>query len=280
MSLRFTISHIAPLRRVLFPLFARFNPGDISIRHHYTGDRVRLHSFRHRGYWWFGREREEDTMRAFGALARPGGTVFEVGAHIGYVTLYFAQLVGPGGRVHAFEPGENNLPYTRRNLSQRSQITLVEKAVGDHDGKVTLYLEDLSGQNNSLVQNYVGLQLSEGAAVKAHVRRAEVELLSLDSYVTQTGARPDFVKIDVEGSEHGVLLGAKGLLEEHRPAIMVETSGESADRVLALLRGFGYAFYRPDGTPVRARAELVVNTFCLHPERHARALDALGWARP
>ena len=274
------LAHAAPLRRVFFPLFARFNPGDITITHHYTGDRVRLHSFKHRGYWWSGKDRETDTMRAFAALVRPGDTVFEVGAHIGYITLYFAQLVGARGRVHAFEPGDNNLPYTRQNLAQRPQITLIEKAVGDHEGQGTFYLEDLTGQNNSLVQNYLGLRLTEGQAIKAGVRPVTVVLTTLDGYVEKTGIKPDFVKIDVEGAEYGVLAGATKLLEEARPRIMVETANEAADQVMALLGPLGYVFYRSDGVIARARGELLTNTFCLHPERHAEGIRALGWPLP
>ena len=274
------LAHTAPLRRVFFPLFARFNPGDVTITHHYTGDRVRLHSFKHRGYWWSGKDREADTMRAFGALVCPGDTVFEVGAHIGYITLYFAQLVGSRGRVHAFEPGDNNLPYTRQNLAQRPQITLIEKSVGDHEGRVTFYLEDLTGQNNSLVQDYLGLKATEGQAIKAGVRPVTVDLVTLDGYAENTGIKPDFIKIDVEGAEYGVLAGATKLLEATRPRIMVETANEAADRVMALLGPLGYVFYRPDGVIARTRRELHSNTFCLHPERHAEGIRALGWPLP
>lgn len=278
MNLRAMVSGNAHLRRVLFPLFSKLNPGDITIRHHYTGDRVRLHSFRHRGYWWSGRDRESETMRAFSYIVRPGDTVFEVGAHIGYITLYFSHLVGERGRVRAFEPGENNLPYTRQNLGQRGNITLVEKAVGDHDGHVSFYLEDLSGQNNSMIPQYPGLTSSfESAARRASVREVTVELVTLDSHIAATGQRPDFLKIDVEGAELGVLKGAHDLLAAHHPPLMVETAGEVANEVIALLHGHGYTLFRPNGRIARTRRELDVNSFCLHPELHAPTLRALGW---
>ncbi len=277
MSLKSVVGASGGLRGLLFPLFARLNPGDVTIRHHYTGDALRLHSFRHRGYWWHGRDREADTMEAFRGLIRPGFTVFDVGTHIGYISLYFAYLVGRAGRVHSFEPGENNLPYTRRNLAGHANITVVEKALGAEPGRATLYLEDLSGQNNSLVQSYKGLALSSGSAVRAHVREVSVEVSTLDTYVASTGAVPDFVKIDVEGFELGVLQGADDVLRNRRPMWMVETAGESADAVLALFRSHGYTAYRPDGTVVTRRDELVVNTCFLHPERHADAIRGLGW---
>src|SRR5215469_14582451 len=129
------------LRRIALPVFARLNPGDITIRHHYTGAPLRLHSFRHKGYWFHGKAREADTMKLFARLIRPGDIVFEAGGHIGYVTTYFASLVEQTGRVVVFEPGVNNLPYLRANVGRYSQVQVVDCAVSDVCGKAEFYLE-------------------------------------------------------------------------------------------------------------------------------------------
>src|SRR6478735_1296610 len=102
-------------RRSLLPIFAKVNPGDITIKNHYTGDALHLHSFQHKGYWFYGRRREAATMKLFQRLIQPESVVAEVGGHIGYITQFFATLVGPRGRVYVFEPGPNNLPYLRAN---------------------------------------------------------------------------------------------------------------------------------------------------------------------
>jgi hypothetical protein len=116
--------------------FSRINPGDVTIRHHYTGDPFRLHSFRHKAYWSNGRRRDELEMATFAELVRPGDNVIEVGGHIGYVSLYFAWLVGCHGRVHVFEAGPDNLPYLRGNVAFHKQVTVVERTpdqlVDDH----------------------------------------------------------------------------------------------------------------------------------------------------
>src|SRR5690349_12289207 len=108
------LNEIGLLRRILIPLLNRWSPGDITLRHHWTGESVRLHSFRHKGYWYHGRRREEETMRLFSQLLKPGDSVIEVGGHIGYISLYFKALVEHGD-VFVFEPGANNLPYIRQN---------------------------------------------------------------------------------------------------------------------------------------------------------------------
>jgi FkbM family methyltransferase len=56
-------------------------------------------------------------MSAILGLVKPRQSVVEVGAHIGYLTMFFSHLVGPGGRVYAFEPGTANLKYLRKNAA-------------------------------------------------------------------------------------------------------------------------------------------------------------------
>lgn len=266
------------LRRLLLPLFARLNPGDITIKHHHTGAPVRLHSFRHKGYWWHGARREAETMEAFRRVLRPGDTVVEVGAHIGYIAMFFSHLVGPRGRVITFEPGENNLPYVRANVAPLGNVRLVEKAVGDRAATMKLNIENLTGQNNSLLDHFEGLTANQrAAAVATEVRAVDVEVITLDSYCAAENVRPALVKIDVEGFEHEVLLGAKEVLATHRPIVMVEVQ-RHAEAIFDLLRGLGYDLYRPDGTRVHRAADLEMNTFCLDPSRHAEALRSLRWA--
>jgi hypothetical protein len=66
------------LRSYAIPLLARFNPGNITIKHHWTGDPFLLHSFHHKGYWFHGRSREAETLDMLGRLLSPGDRVIEV----------------------------------------------------------------------------------------------------------------------------------------------------------------------------------------------------------
>jgi FkbM family methyltransferase len=244
--------------------FARVNPGDVTIRHHHTGEPFLLHSFRHKGYWFHGRRRERATMAAFAGLVRPGDCVLEAGGHIGYVTLYLASLAGPTGRVVVFEPGSNNLPYLRSNVAGRPGVEVVDQALGGAAGRATLYLEDLTGQNNSLLAGFAGLASNERNAVKARVVEETVAVTTVDTYVRRFGLRPRLLKIDVEGSEAEVLAGSTAVLDQHRPVIMAEVQ-RGRDGIAALLRGFAYRLFLPDGTPVARIPDGPVNVFALPP---------------
>ena len=262
------------LRRLVLPLLRRLSPRTFTIRHHYTGEPVLLDPYCHKGYRFHGRRREQESMHLFARVLRRGDHVCEVGGHIGYLSLYFRSLVDPG-EVTVFEPGENNLPFIRHNV-QRPGIHLVEKAVGRQCGVVQFYLDALTGQNNSTVRDFDGLQRNSKAAfVPVTVREVEVECVSLDTYYEHASRSPDFVKIDVEGGEWAVLQGAERLLRREHPALMVEVQA-NAPEIFALLHSAGYTLFNPRGEACSEPGDLSDNIFALHVARHATLLRELG----
>ena len=111
------------LRRMIVHILERVNPGDVTIHHHWTGDRLTLHSFKHKSYWYYGEKRKQETMKFYSDLIGKGDFVIEIGAHIGYVSQYFAHLIGPEGRLIVFEPDPDAVLVDRG---------LVEPAGGAH----------------------------------------------------------------------------------------------------------------------------------------------------
>ncbi len=264
-------------RRTLIPLFRVLNPGNVSIRHHYTQKKLLLHSFRHKGYWFHGKRRERSTFDIFEQTMDRGETVIEVGGHIGYFSTYFAFKVGSNGKVFVFEPGPNNLPYLRVNIVPFPQIELVEKAVMNKDCKVKFFIEDLTGQNNTLLPDYVNFKKNlENAGAVDEYREIEVDGVKLDTFTNARAIRPDWVKIDVEGAEILVLEGMKELLETKPPKMMIEVTRDS-QRVKELLDRFGLVCVAPDeGRVLKELSDSTGNIFCFHPEYHKSALDKIG----
>ncbi len=245
---------------------------DITIRHHHTGELVRLNLYTHKGYWYHGKRREAATLALCREIIQRGWTVYDAGGHIGYLSLYFAKLAGPAGRVHVFEPGENNLPYLERNISGLANITLVRAAVGAAPGRATLYVESLAGQNNSLVRDFEVLArnaaLADPGAGKVTPR--DVEVTTLDFYAARSQAMPDFVKIDVEGFELEVLQGMAELLRR-KPVILVEVQRNQV-QVFELLEKAGYQLFNDRRRRLRAKNANRLNganVFALHAEAHA-----------
>jgi len=174
---------------------------------------------------------------------RPGDVVVDVGAHIGYYTLLLAALVGPKGRVFAFEPGPDNFALLCRNveLNGYANVELFNAAVADRRGRSRLYLS---------IDNAGDHRLHESPESRQSV---EVEVVALDDVLRDRGSI-DFVKIDVQGSEGGVLEGMAGLIARSpRIKMIVEfwpaglaRCGDIAARVLERLRRFGFRVYEVD----------------------------------
>lgn len=259
------LTRVTWLRRALVPLFARVNPGDVTIRNAYTRQPLRLHSFRHKGYWYHGRKREAASMALFEKVIRPGDLVVEVGGHIGFITQYFSQLVGASGSVVVFEPGPNNLPYLIRNTKALPNVEIVELGVGSEPGRADFFVESLTGQNNSFVADFEGLAANADAAgVDSGVERISVELTSLDAHFA---AQPDFIKVDVEGFELPVLQGAERILREGHPVLMVEIQADR-EAISQLATAHGYEVLGEDLQPFHWDEDFSGNSFWFHRDQH------------
>ncbi len=267
-------------QRLALKAFRHLNPGDIQIAHHFTHERIRIHAFAHRGYWFRGRNRERDTMALYSRLIDPGSVVFDVGGHIGYTALYFASLVGTLGRVLVAEPAPNNLPYLRYNIRAHPTISLFEIGIGDRTERLPFFVETLTGQNSSFSRAYT----SERNAARSYGRNEPiseflVQMTTLDAFVADVGVIPDFVKIDVEGFEYSVLTGASSLLHDKRPMLMIEIRDSNQDRCFRRLRELGYVLISPELRLLDSANRIQMNTFCLHSEEHRDQLAILGCSR-
>jgi len=181
---------------------------------------------------------ESQTVRACRRLVRPGMTVADVGAHVGYYTRRFSRWVGPQGLVLAFEPHPANFDMLRRNMERARlrNVRLFPFAVSDREGTATLWETPLStGHSLHAVKPEAGRQLARPT-------------VSLDAVCRSEGVfRVDLVKMDVEGGEPEVLKGMAGLARQSpRLAILMEFKAELLARrgydpaqVLQTLSAFG-----------------------------------------
>jgi FkbM family methyltransferase len=259
-----------PVRSFALKILKTFNPGTITITHHYTGKKIRLDFFKHKGYWYYGKARERETMDLFELLITKGDHVVEVGAHIGYITQYFSHLVGPTGHVYIFEPGENNLPFTIPNVETLGNVTLTKKAVSNFEGEAVFYVENLTGQNNSLLKDY-SIFSENVSRVSLSFKQIEskVQVTTLDRFVSSNAVNPRLIKIDIEGAELQAIEGAIEVIRSHHPAIMVEVT-ENYSKVFETLAKNDYLLFTPERMPLtNAGQDYSGNVFCIwaHDER-------------
>ncbi len=260
---------LAYARQAVLKVLSRINPGDISITHHHTGDRFKIHSFKHRGYWFHRDQREKSTIEIFLKILKRGDVVIELGGHVGYMSAIFASHVGTAGKVIVFEPGLDNLKYIRSNLSQYSQIQIIEIAASNRVGTAIFYEESLTGQNNSLIQDYDVLKDNAGSSgVGYEIATREISTTTLDRFVADHKVVPNFIKVDIEGAELLAIEGACEVLKNSRPVLMVEITNKTRE-VVELLRSHNYRLFSDNGVELKKDAEIperLWNTFAVPVE--------------
>jgi FkbM family methyltransferase len=183
--------------------------------------------------------------------AKPGGTVVDVGANIGYNTVYAARRVGPTGRVVAIEPARDNLAVLRQNVEENglTNVAIHAIAAGRVNELRDLYLRGEVSAVNSLFPD------SMYAAVTG---TEQVRVVPLDDVID---FHPDLVKIDVEGGELDVIAGMPRLMRQRGIQLIVEWHPRLQEA----------AGFPPDALP----RTLIAEGFELQAASHSRLIRLL-----
>ncbi|WP_224825636.1 FkbM family methyltransferase [Cognatishimia sp. MH4019] len=137
-------------------------------------------------------------------FVRPGGLVFDVGAHVGDRTASFLRL---GASVVALEPQPRVFRALRLLHGRQAKATLLPWAVGQDESQIVFYLNrrnpTVATASAEFIDAASGAQGWEGQVWDQSVT---VPMTTLDALIARFGS-PDFIKIDVEGHEADVLAG-------------------------------------------------------------------------
>jgi FkbM family methyltransferase len=169
--------------------------------------------------------------------------VVDAGAAYGVFSARMAQLVGPQGQVHAFEPNPDNLEYLRAVASTEPNVAVHEVALSDRSGSAVLHVPLEDGRRESGLGSLAPPRGATAASVAVQTAR-------LDDVLDREVA---FIKCDVEGHELAVLRGAERTLAEARPTLLVEIerrhAGDRMDATFEYLAELGYAAFAigPEG---------------------------------
>lgn len=133
-----------------------------------------------------------------------GDLVFDLGAHLGNRTKAFAEL---GARVVAVEPQPRFAALLRREFRSNETVVIDDRAVGNANETVSLYLCPTNPTIASTSVDWVAKTKTLPRWNRFHFSETlEVQQVTLDTLVERYGT-PRFVKIDVEGREADVLAG-------------------------------------------------------------------------
>jgi len=160
---------------------------------------------------------ERGTLEVLGAMLREGDHFVDVGANIGLMAVYAARLVGPKGKVSAFEPHPTTAAILSENaaLNALPQLHIHRLGLGSREEKTTIYddIEDNRGaaRIHATVQESVGYEI----------------LVNRMDRCLDEQENPQVVKIDVEGYELEVIKGMEKIIHKDAPMLIVESSAET-----------------------------------------------------
>jgi FkbM family methyltransferase len=175
-----------------------------------------------------------------------GGVFLDVGAHIGYETLKASVRVGPSGKVISFEPNPGTLNELRANIaaSHATNVTVEPIACTDKEQMVTLYDSTSVGNSGASSLSMANADEAKEGSLPSYVVRGR----PIDAVVRELGlTRLDVIKVDVEGAEYLVLLGARETLQRFHPKLVMEVvpsqlanMNATVDDLISFLRELGY----------------------------------------
>ena len=180
---------------------------------------------------------EPALQKCLAASLGRGQVFYDIGAHIGFITLVGARLVGPEGRVFAFEADPLNASRISHHaeLNSLSQIELVRSAVWSECTSLSFQRDSESSSGNR--GSVVGGSQTETLPNIVHVTATTVDAFALEHLP------PAVIKIDVEGAEIEVMKGADRVLRESRPIVICEIHNvDAAEFVSRWLVDRGYAW--------------------------------------
>lgn len=175
---------------------------------------------------------------------RPGDIVLDIGAHFGYFTLLFSELVGPTGRVVAFEPTPSTFGLLKGNIDRYQNIVAENLALGRECGEAELCDHGLKycAWNSLAKESRLG-DLPPGVKPT----QVTVGLTTVDDYVRRHGLQPRLIKIDAENFEAEVIVGAEQTIRSCTPVVIMETGSAAALQAGGYLLERGYQLFVSEG---------------------------------
>ncbi len=227
------LGRIKVLRWAYDTLFGLFKPRKVTVLGHvmWLDDKDTLELGTHGVY-------EPFETNLFFKEIKAGQTVVDVGANIGYYTLLAARLVGPEGKVYAFEPDPTNFALLQKNVEANgyTNVVLSTHALSHRNTKAKLYLNPANRGDHRIYDSGVGRET------------VPIDTVTLDSYLGKKTGRVDFIKMDIQGAEPLALEGMKKTIKANKGLKLItefspdsiKLCGSDPKKYLTTLQALGF----------------------------------------
>ncbi len=182
-----------------------------------------------KGYLWstsasydyiLGEYEDPATLKLFLSWLKPDSVFYDIGANVGFHSLTANTMISTG-KIYAFEPMPAVKAIFEKHISLNSKliasnhIVLSPMAISDEEKEVA-FSDDIAHRDGNTY-------IKESYVFSGAVNKISVQCISIDGLIKQGYEKPDTIKIDVEGAEYDVLVGAKNTIEKYLPNILLAT---------------------------------------------------------
>lgn len=187
--------------------------------------------------------------------------VVDIGANIGAFALVSSKIVGDDGRVYCYEPSNDAYAKISLNIELNKEfahnIILKKKALGEKKNKKAFLIDDEVQGNYLLIDSINNKNRKLNAKLKK--KSQVIQISTLDNEFNKSLKPIKLIKIDAEGYEHKVLLGAKNIIKNFSPIIIIEHNPD-VFKIKKFLSIYNYVFYNlyDDGKLKKVRNNIFI----------------------
>tara|TARA_Y100001970_G_scaffold294299_1_gene450052 strand:+ start:7425 stop:8258 length:834 start_codon:yes stop_codon:yes gene_type:complete len=197
-------------------------------------------------------------------IIRPGWTILDIGANIGFYTIQFAKAVNKNGIVFAVEPANNNIDMLKKNIeiNEVKNVRIINKAISSKTDSGELFLsEGHSGDHRIYETN----EKRESVIVNT---------ITVDAIVNNE-KRVDLIKMDIQGAEHLAIQGMNETIDrfpniiivtEFSPSMLNSSGGNPIKFVQYFVdKGFKIKFFDEKKKSLQStNIEALMNQICIY----------------
>jgi len=204
-------------------------------------------------------------------LIKPGDTVLDIGANLGYYTTNFARLTGTKGKVIAVEP----IPLYRnilvKNTEKLEQVSILPYALGERETTIEMGNPGDDKHRHGLMHVLSEKEKMAGGEIFEVPMKNPLQLFAgLDKI--------DYIKCDIEGYEIPVMPLMKPLIKQYQPIVQVEVEPTNIPAIFSLFDDLGYTMFNVIGTSFKPyktpEQHNIGDLFCI-PNSHTKAIQHL-----
>jgi FkbM family methyltransferase len=228
-------------------------------------------------------------MRFMQDYLRPGDRFIDVGANVGLYSLLARSVVGPTGRVDAFEPGTAVLPRLEESLrlNQLENVVVHRVGLGEAAGQVVF---DSTGDDctaHVAPGAIPGVHDSPNACQHDASQHDAIQIVRLDEYLPDVSYA--MAKFDIEGYEPFAIRGASRFLDRGNPPVMLiemagytKRHGITTPQFITILDELGYSVcvYRPQDRRLEKTSEPWTipadNVLAVHKGREQEVVERIS----